>query len=826
MSETTGIIESDAPVDNTAYGRENGTWAPTFAAEEMNLFVQQVNSNAQQARSAELAAKDSAASATQTLTLVQQEGQSVQIARNAAELAAQNAAVSQGQANENALASQQALLASQQIKSDTQTLRDSTQVAANAASSSAVEAKHWADEAKRIADGIVPGTGGEGVSYVADTLVSDQSLTDIAACLNFTRYRFMYDPAYTGDATQYLKQVRLPSGDDGWVEIDVDLDFISTEEGYLNEWLVLLPPEGEQLLCPDNDGVPGDFEAAFLPVLGSYRAVRVKGKWRVNDVIGCALADLPKGGVTPPVDPPVEVILWSKMGEYPGDFGKKITNIWPGDDVGYLGTGGNFHEEPLWPYNTTAMWVDDTDTTSVKVKLFNRNTGGWLDHSVVTFEGMQSEFTVGCLITPQAVPKDRHVANNPYMDYTHGTEHYVYMTIQSSSVGTWSWGILRGHVIGYRSTEYVNDGNGNYNPLTGTKITWELVCSGGRNEVDDWPSNRRGIGAIAAQPLAAGATKGVVVAVGGWGLVCYSDDFGATWVKGTVDKTCTIKSIVGEAETAFPEDYEPYYSAVDVDCNGFWVAADGQLANWAMGDGVTGKPDGVRHRAVQVRYPYVDLDTGVISQPDNGPTLSNPGKKLGIGYWRDVVISTVGLDTRVYMAPNGGDLLMGFNPNSMEKRDILFPSSMGNVNRFKALHNYDAAGVAKPLAVLAVADKGVARLVLNTTVNSFGVDIEEIPGYPGTPTNFVTCYGAWGDWHDKYLCIYNAGSYKGAYQIPMVDVIPKHTPTGENWTTVWGVREAESSETAPGSGVWVQTEWYSNTSRLTGYDSQSYTSWV
>ena len=56
MSETTGIIESDAPVDNTAYGRENGAWVPTFAAEEMNLFVQQVNSNAQQARVAELSA--------------------------------------------------------------------------------------------------------------------------------------------------------------------------------------------------------------------------------------------------------------------------------------------------------------------------------------------------------------------------------------------------------------------------------------------------------------------------------------------------------------------------------------------------------------------------------------------------------------------------------------------------------------------------------------------------------------------------------------------------------------------------------------------------
>jgi hypothetical protein len=169
---------------------------------------------------------------------------------------------------------------------------------------------------------------------------------------------------------------------------------------------------------------------------------------------------------------------------------------------------------------------------------------------------------------------------------------------------------------------------------------------------------------------------------------------------------------------------------------------------------------------------------------------------------------------------------MGFDPNTMEKRDILFPDSMGKVNKFKAIHSYDATGVAKPLAMLAVADKGVARLVLNTTVNSFGVDIEEIPGYPGTPTNFVTCYDAWGDWHDKYLCIYNAGTYNGAYQIPMADVIPKHTPADSEWTTVWGIREAESSETAPGSGVYQTTEWYSNTSRLTGYDAQAYTNWV
>ena len=137
MSESTGIIESDAPVDNTAYGRENGEWVATFAAVEMNLFVQQVNTNAQVARSAELAAKDAAIAANNAVNLVQQETQNAQIARNAAEAAANNAAGSQQQANADALATQNALLATQQIKTDVQTLRDSTQNAATAASSSA-----------------------------------------------------------------------------------------------------------------------------------------------------------------------------------------------------------------------------------------------------------------------------------------------------------------------------------------------------------------------------------------------------------------------------------------------------------------------------------------------------------------------------------------------------------------------------------------------------------------------------------------------------------------------------------------------------------------
>ena len=135
-----GIIESDAPVDNTAYGRENGEWVATFAAEEMNLFVQQVNTNAQVARSAELAAKDAAIAANNAVNLVQREAQNVQIARNAAEAAASNAAGSQKQANADALATQNALLATQQIKTDVQTLRDSAQNAATAASSSAAEA--------------------------------------------------------------------------------------------------------------------------------------------------------------------------------------------------------------------------------------------------------------------------------------------------------------------------------------------------------------------------------------------------------------------------------------------------------------------------------------------------------------------------------------------------------------------------------------------------------------------------------------------------------------------------------------------------------------
>jgi hypothetical protein len=210
-----GIIESDAPVDNTAYGRENGEWVATFAAEEMNLFVQQVNTNAQVARSAELAAKDAAIAANNAVNLVQQEAQNVQIARNAAEAAANNAAGSQQQANADALATQNALLATQQIKTDVQTLRDSTQNAATAASSSAAEAKHWADEAKRIADGIEPGSGTGGVQYVPDTLLKQHSFTGELSTAKFGHYRFMLDPTYTGDPANYLSIARLPSDGDG-----------------------------------------------------------------------------------------------------------------------------------------------------------------------------------------------------------------------------------------------------------------------------------------------------------------------------------------------------------------------------------------------------------------------------------------------------------------------------------------------------------------------------------------------------------------------------------------------------------------------------------
>jgi hypothetical protein len=167
-----GIIESDAPVDNTAYGRENGEWVATFAAEEMNLFVQQVNTNAQVARSAELAAKDAAIAANNAVNLVQQETQNAQIARNAAEAAASNAAGSQQQANADALATQNALLATQQIKTDVQTLRDSTQNAATAASSSAAEAKHWADEAKRIGEWVKLSPS-ESITPAGDTAILD-----------------------------------------------------------------------------------------------------------------------------------------------------------------------------------------------------------------------------------------------------------------------------------------------------------------------------------------------------------------------------------------------------------------------------------------------------------------------------------------------------------------------------------------------------------------------------------------------------------------------------------------------------------------------------
>ena len=754
-----GIIESDAPVDNTAYGRENGTWVPTFSAEELNLFVQQVNTNAKVARAAELAAKDSAVSANNAVNLVQQEAQNVQIARNAAEAAANNAATSQHQANSDALASQNALLASQQIKTDVQTLRDSTQNAATAASSSAAVAKHWADEAKRIADGIVPGTGTGGVQYVPDTLLKQHSFTGELSTAKFGHYRFMLDSTYTGDPANYLSIARLPSDGDGWIEIDVDFAFPTNEEGYIIPWLVLAAPEGEKILSYSAVAGVNETPYVYLSYAGSYRAVRVDGVWRITDACSCVKADLP----TDQVNPPVKEILWTKMGLWPTGSMPIYTHIWPGQDDGAVDT---FSTTPKWRYCTTPMCVDDSDPTSVKVKVFNRNTGAWVQNSVLTFDGQPSEFTVSALYTPPMLPKDRILPNNPYFDYVHGTEHYVFAIIGTQAVGDWSWGILRGKVIGYNGS-VEQDPDGEWRSHTETKITWELVCSGGRNETDDWPMNNRNLYAIAAQPLGAGVETGVVVAVGNYGLICHSTDMGKTWAKGTADKTAQIEDF-----GAFPANYTPSYGAVAVSPEGFWVAVDGQLANWVIGDATVGKPDGVRHQAYQRCYPYVDLSTGVISQPVPGPTISNPGKVLAIGNWKSVAIAGTGQQTKVFMLPRDGDLMLGWNPNTKEKRDILMPRDVwGYPQELKAFYSSDGV-TPSVMGVVVVADKAVSKITVDTAAKvSFGVTLTDVKGYPGKADNFVTCYNIYGDWHDKYAIVGTNGTYNGAYQIPMGDLL-------------------------------------------------------
>lgn len=758
MAESTGIIESDAPVDGTAYGRENGEWVPTFAAEEMNLFVQQVNTNAQVARRAELSAKDADISAKASLTLVQQEAQNVQIARNAADQAASNANASQQQANTDAVATQQALLATQTIKTDVQTLRDSTQNAAIAASSSAAEAKHWADEAKRIADGIEPGTGG-GIQYVPDTVLGTHSFTEEVVAGNFGHYRFMLDTTYTGTNDQYLSIARLPSGGDGWVMVDADIEFPVIEDGYIEGWLVLAAPEGETIISRSEIGGITDTECVYLPYAGSYRAVRINGQWRVNDAFGCDFSTLPTAPVVPP--PPVEVIVWSKMGEWPGTSMPNYTHIWPGQDVGMVDT---FTVSPKWRYCTTLLAVDNSDQLTAKLKIFNRNTNAWVDHSTITFDGQPAAYSVTGLYTPSALPKDRILPNNPYYDYTHGTEHYIFAIVGTTSPGDWSWGILRGKVIGYYGS-YEQDPDGEYRSHTETKITWELVCTGGRNEVDDWPAHQRNLYAIAAQPTGSAATTGVVVAVGNYGLVCYSEDFGKTWVKGTADKTSQIENI-----GSFPAKYVPSYNAVAVSAEGLWIAVDGKLANWVMGVGTTGKPDGVRHQALQKCYSFVNLSTGIVSQPESGPTVSNPGKRLRIGDWKSVAITGTGQQTKVFMLPGSGELMLGYNPNSGEKRDILMPSTWGYPQSLKTFYNSDDLAPVC-MGLLVIADKAVSKITVDTSVVSFGVTLTDVNGYPGKADNFVTCYNLSGDWHDKYAIVGTNGTFNGAYQIPMSDLV-------------------------------------------------------
>ena len=756
-----GIIESDAPVDNTAYGRENGEWVATFAAEEMNLFVQQVNTNAQVARSAELAAKDAAIAANNAVNLVQQEAQNAQIARNAAEAAANNAAGSQQQANADALATQNALLATQQIKTDVQTLRDSTQNAATAASSSAAEAKHWADEAKRIADGIEPGTGG-GIQYVPDTLLRTHSYTEELPVGNFGHYRFMFDPTYTGDFGNYLSIARLPAGGDGWIEIDVDFAFPVTEDGYIVPWLVLAAPEGESIMAYSSVDGPTTTPYVLLPVAGAYRAVRVDGMWRITDAIGCNKADLP----TEPAEPPVEDILWTQMGLWPTDSMPKFTHIWPGQDDGVLDT---FDVQPLWKYCTTPMCVDDSDPTSVKVKVFNRNTGQWTDNSVLTFAGQPSEFHVSKLYTPPVVPTDRILPDNPYFEYTHGSEHNVFAIIYTSAIGDWSWGILRGKVIGYNGS-VEEDPDGEWRSHTETKITWELVCSGGRNETDDWPASNRFLYDIAAQPLSAGVQNGLVVAVGNYGLVCHSTDGGTTWEKGTLDKTCTARGAYGAAEIPFPENYVPSYNAVDVSPEGLWVAVDGQLANWAVGDIATGRPENGKHRALQHYYPYVDFSTGIVFPPLLGAPDVNPDKQLDLGNWKSVAISGTGTNVRVFMLPGSGDLMVGWHPDSQAKTDILMPrAAWGYPHQIKVFYNNTDVVTPNVVAILVIADKAVSKLTPKDG-NSLNVTFTDVKGYPGKVGNFVTCYELSGDWHDKYAIVGANGTFNGAWQIPMADL--------------------------------------------------------
>ena len=245
MSESTGIIESDAPVDNTAYGRENGEWVATFAAVEMNLFVQQVNTNAQVARSAELAAKDAAIAANDAVNLVQQDTQNAQIARNAAEAAASNAARSQQQANADALATQNALLATQQIKTDVQTL---SSLAADQLDSIATEGAKQIAQAKSHADkaALSEQASSESATRSESAAKRTEELVDQATSAAFT-------------ATEALEQARVILADparitdapaDGHRYARVNREWVKLPEPYK----LIKEQPSDMWFCPHNLG--------------------------------------------------------------------------------------------------------------------------------------------------------------------------------------------------------------------------------------------------------------------------------------------------------------------------------------------------------------------------------------------------------------------------------------------------------------------------------------------------------------------------------------------------------------------------------------------
>ena len=159
------------------------------------------------------------------------------------------------------------------------------------------------------------------------------------------------------------------------------------------------------------------------------------------------------------------------------------------------------------------------------------------------------------------------------------------------------------------------------------------------------------------------------------------------------------------------------------------------------------------------------------SQKRSDVYISNPGKVLAIGNWKSVAIAGTGWQAMVFMLPRDGDLMLGWNPNTKEKRDILMPKDVwGYPQELKAFYSSDGV-TPSVLGVVVVADKAVSKITVDTTVVSFGVTLTDVKGYPGKADNFVTCYNIYGDWHDKYAIVGTNGTYNGAYQIPMGDLL-------------------------------------------------------